>query len=98
MNTAYSIRELKDILSPVFEQYGVNKAILFGSYAKGLANSRSDVDLLVDSGLRGMEFFGLLESIVNSLEVPVDLIDITQIEQNSPIEKEIQQSGVQIFG
>ena len=98
MNAAYSISELKDILSPVFEQYGVRKATLFGSYAKGLANNRSDVDLLVDSGLRGLAFFGLPESVVSSLQVPVDLIDITQIEQNSTIDQEIRQSGVEIYG
>ena len=98
MNATYSISELKDILSPVFEQYGVRKATLFGSYAKGLANNQSDVDLLVDSGLRGLAFFGLLESVVNSLQVPVDLIDVTQIEQNSTINQEIRQSGVEIYG
>ena len=47
---AYSLEELKVKLDPVFGQYGVRNAILFGSYAKGLTNDHRDVDILVDSG------------------------------------------------
>lgn len=60
MRKLYTLPELKERLHPVFAQYGVRKATLFGSYAKGLATNRSDVALLVDSGLRGLAFFGLL--------------------------------------
>ena len=98
MDAIYSIGELRKTLQPVFEQYGVKSAILFGSYAKGNASTRSDVDLLVDSGLRGMAFFGLLESVVSTLSVPVDMIDVTQVEKNSEIDREIQRTGVRIFG
>ena len=98
MDVIYSVSELKKTLTPVFEKYGVKSAILFGSYAKGSATTRSDVDLLVDSGLRGMAFFGLLESVATTLDVPVDMIDVTQIEKNSEIDREIQRNGVRIFG
>lgn len=97
MQKVYSIRELKNILHPVFAGFGVRRAVLFGSYAKGQATSRSDVDILVDSGLRGLAFFGLLEGVASSLNVPVDLIDVTQIEKGSSIEMEIQQTGVPIY-
>jgi len=63
MSRIYTLAELKNTLNPVFEQFGVKKAVLFGSYAKGLATPRSDVDLYVDSGLRGLAFFGLLDGI-----------------------------------
>ena len=98
MNGVYSIETLKRQLCPVFEHYGVKSAVLFGSYAKGSANSRSDVDLLVDSGLRGMAFYGLLEGVSSALTVPVDLLDVTQIEKGSEIEREIRRSGVRIYG
>ena len=61
MDKVYTIPELKTILSPVFAEHGVKRAVLFGSYAKGVATPLSDVDLVVDSGLRGLAFFGLLE-------------------------------------
>ena len=48
-NTTYSIDDIKTLLHPVFVKHNVKKAVLFGSYVKGLANKNSDVDLLLDS-------------------------------------------------
>ena len=98
MSRIYTLAELKNTLNPIFEQFGVKKAVLFGSYAKGLATSRSDVDLFVDSGLRGLAFFGLLDGVASALDVPVDLIDASQVDKGSLIEQEIGRSGVQIYG
>ena len=98
MDAAYSINEIRSALRPVFSQYGIRSAVLFGSYAKGSANTRSDVDILVDSGLRGLQFFGLLESVSSALPIPVDLIDVTQLEPGSEIEREIRTTGVPLYG
>ena len=98
MNTIYTLNELKTMLYPVFSQYGIRSALLFGSYAKGSANGRSDVDILVDSGLRGLQFFGLLESVNSVLRIPVDLIDVSQIEPGSEIDLEIRKTGVPLYG
>jgi len=38
MENIYSSSELRSRLSPVFDQYGVKRAVLFGSYAKGTAD------------------------------------------------------------
>ena len=81
----------------MFSEYPVKKAILFGSYAKGLAEPNSDVDILVDSGLKGLSFFGLLEDVSTALDKNVDLLDITQIEPDSNIHLEIVKSGVVIY-
>lgn len=35
MSKVYSLAELQSILTPVFSEHGVRKAVLFGSYAKG---------------------------------------------------------------
>lgn len=98
MSKVYTVSELKDILYPIFAEHGVRSAVLFGSYSKGLATERSDVDLLVDSGLRGLAFFGLLEGVSSALGTPVDLIDVSQIERGSLIDQEISRSGVKIYG
>lgn len=98
MSKLYTVPELKELLTPVFEKNGVRQAVLFGSYAKGTATKRSDVDLLVDSGLRGLAFFGLLEDVASLLEAPVDLLDVTQITSGSSIDLEIRESGVRIYG
>lgn len=70
------IFSLADILRPIFKQYNVKSAILFGSVAKGSANEYSDIDLLVDSRLEGFKFCGLANKIEEAVNKPVDLFDV----------------------
>ncbi len=97
MNKVYSISELKQILTPVFASHGVKEAVLFGSYAKGTATEKSDVDLLVDSGLRGLRFVGFLDDVQRAVGKEVDLFDVTHIESGSLIDREIQRTGVTVY-
>ncbi len=97
MEQIYSIDELRSILSPVFVRYGVKRAVLFGSYGKSRATEKSDVDLLVDSGLRGLRFVGLSEALRTTLKKDVDVFDISHIEPHSPIEREIHDTGVTLY-
>lgn len=94
----YTVDDIERILHPVLDSHKVRKAVLFGSYVKGEATENSDIDLLVDSGLRGLAFFGLLEDVVTSLGKDVDLLDTSQIIPNSKIDNEIAKSGVVIYG
>ncbi len=51
----YSIKEIKDIVSPIAKKYGVERVYLFGSYARGEATDKSDLDLRIDKGgLKGL--------------------------------------------
>jgi len=97
VSNANSLDEIKVLLSPVFDRYKVKRAVLFGSYAKGSANDKSDVDILVDSGLRGLRFISLYEDIRRALGNVVDLLDTTHIEADSKIEREIMETGVVIY-
>ena len=94
----YSVQEVKSKLKPVFDSYNVKRAVLFGSVAKNEANEKSDVDILVDSGLHGIAFFGLLEDVVTVIGRKVDLIDNSQIETGSKIDDEIRDTGILIYG
>jgi len=94
----YTPQQIRLILQPVFDEHKVKKAVLFGSYAKGQARRNSDIDILVDSGLKGLAFYGLLEDVVTTLDKNVDMIDISQVSKNSDIDKEIARSGVMIYG
>lgn len=94
----YTILELKQTLSPIFKKHKVKKAILFGSYVKGTADTRSDVDLVVDTDLTGLNFYGLLGDVCDSLRFPVDLVDKKSIKKGSDFEKEIERTGVTIYG
>ena len=97
-NQIYSPQQIQALLIPIFQEYNIRKAVLFGSYAKGIAQDKSDIDLLVDSGLKGMTFFGLLEDVVTALGKDVDLLDTSQIIPNSEVENEIAKTGVVIYG
>lgn len=94
----YKAQEIKELLSPIMKKYNVKSAILFGSVAKNSATDKSDVDILVNSGLKGISFYGLLEDIVEKLKTKVDLIDTSQIEPKSKIEQEIKNTGILIYG
>lgn len=85
-------------LGPVLRKYGVKKALLFGSFAKGEETEKSDVDLCVDSGLRGLKFVGLIEEIRQALSGKmVDVLDVSHFEEGSVIAKEIARTGVVIY-
>ena len=96
MDSIFSPLELRSRLSPIFTQHNVKRAVLFGSHANGTANGKSDIDLLVDSGLRGLRFVLLCEDIRTTLGRDVDLLDVTHIEKNSSIDREISSTGVVI--
>ena len=90
--------KIRQICTPLFEKYGVKYAYLFGSYAKGKATERSDVDLLISMPLNGLRFYELVEVLRESLKKKVDLLDETQLDNNSVLVKEILRDGIKIYG
>ena len=93
----YSVEEIKKRLEPVFRARHVKKAILFGSYAQNRADRKSDVDILVDSGLRGLKFFGLVADVQSVLEKEVDVLDVHYVKKESPVGEKISRTGVTIY-
>lgn len=92
-----SISDIQTALTPVFLDYDISRAVLFGSVAKGAATGKSDLDLLVDSGLRGLRFVGFMEAVRRAAGMPVDILDVSHIEKGSRIEREILSTGVTIY-
>lgn len=72
----YTIDEIKLKVSPIAQNYGIKRASLFGSYAKGTANDQSDIDICVDKGrLRSLiQYFSFVNDLENSLQCHVDVI------------------------
>lgn len=97
MQGVYTVPQLSAILSPVLMRYGVRRAVLFGSYVKGKATENSDIDLLVDSGLKGLRFISLLDEISEITGKEVDLFDVTHIDRDSLIDREIRETGVTLY-
>ncbi|WP_373513169.1 nucleotidyltransferase family protein [Persicitalea sp.] len=64
------------LLKPILaERYHVAKIGYFGSYAKGLADESSDIDILVEFAEPvGWEFFRVQDAIEEILGIRVDLV------------------------
>lgn len=65
-NYVSDVRQISRRARPIFRRYGVKKAILFGSFARGTQTRRSDVDLILiqDTDKRYFERFeGILEDL-----------------------------------
>jgi predicted nucleotidyltransferase len=94
-----SVEQIRERTIQVLRKYPVDKAILFGSYAKGEATNKSDIDLCIDTNgeLRGLDFVGLLEILVDALGADIDLIDKSHIEPDSLVIQEIEDGGVVIY-
>ena len=70
-----TIEEIKAAVTPICERYGVEKMWLFGSYARGEADDKSDVDLIhVGGKFRGFEYGGFYGDIRDVLGVELDLV------------------------
>lgn len=76
MGRIYGLNEIQTIISPILSSYGVNRAYLFGSYARGEATEESDIDIRIDGGqIRGMFGLGALyHELTEALKKPVDLV------------------------
>lgn len=84
--------------SVVFQKYNVEYCYLFGSYAKGKAKPDSDVDLLISSDVKGLQFFALVEDLRNTLHKRVDALDTRQLNNNPNLINEILKDGIKIYG
>lgn len=72
----YTIDEIRAKAVPIAKKYGVKKLSLFGSYARGEADAKSDVDFLYDGiNQSGMfAYFGFVYDLETEFGCHVDLV------------------------
>jgi len=99
MTHVYTTNEIKEKLEPIFRSAPIEKAFLFGSYAKGLQTSSSDIDIVIDSRgeLLNINFYGVLEDISECLKKRIDLIEFSEIQEGSSIYSAVTQEGVLLY-
>jgi len=93
----YTLEEIREKIKPAATKYNVRSIYLFGSYAKGNATEKSDIDLLTDSGLKGIKFYGFLDALTNIFNKDIDLIDIREISERSELSEEIKKTGILVY-
>ena len=72
----YSIEDIRRIAVPIAASYGVDRVRLFGSYARGEATEKSDVDFRIDRGeVRDLFQMGALYADLQAkLCKPLDIV------------------------
>lgn len=90
-------KSLNELFSKQYKEQ-VDFCYLFGSYAKGYASETSDVDLCIATSLTGLRFVGLSERIRNVLHKKIDLIRLSNLENNLSLITDIMESGIRIYG
>jgi len=94
----YTVEEIKDRLTPIFEEKGVIRAVLFGSYAKGEATAESDIDIIahVDEDMDILDFAEISGFVEDLLNKRVDFLYGGDTLSND-MRLEIEKTGVTIF-
>ena len=95
----HTVEEITQKITPLFNNKGIVKVILFGSYAKGLATENSDIDLVVEAE-DWVDIFDLSEISVNiseALSKSVDFIAAEDIIPGGRADLEIKSSGRVIY-
>lgn len=70
------IEQIAEKVTPIFKKYGVIRAGVFGSYARGEQKPDSDVDFLVEypKGASLYDVFDIREEVEKALDKEVDLV------------------------
>ena len=73
-----TIKQIKERILPILNKHNINEVYLFGSYARGEANNKSDVDIYCEPGdIKTLIDQGFLEDeLKESLNKDVDVIFI----------------------
>ena len=98
-----SVEDIQQKIMPICLEYGIKKAYLFGSYARGEADEKSDVDIRIEKGdnnkLKSLiQVSGFRRKLEEALLKKVDLITIMPKQSLYDIfRKKIQQEEVLLY-
>ena len=96
-NHVYSVNEIRKIVAPIAEKYGIRSVRLFGSYARGEARSYSDLDFVINEGeTRSLfQLGGLQAELAEAFHKKVDLLTESSLEPD--FRHSIQADEVMIY-
>lgn len=94
-----NFKMIKDAVNQVCSKYDkVSVVYLFGSYARGEATPKSDVDLLFVSDEMGLEYFGMVEEIRDLIfRKKIDAPTYKSAVNDAFFLKEVLRDGVKIY-
>lgn len=90
-------KELYEKVISILRKHGIKKILVFGSYARGEATPKSDLDLIVEfpKGTSLLDHIGIENDLIEKLKIKVDLISKNGI---SPyLKDDIMKEAIVIF-
>jgi uncharacterized protein len=89
----YTIDEIKERFEKIADKYGIEEAYLFGSYARGNATKKSDVDIFIKEGKIQtlLQLCGFRLDVQDALKKEIDIVvdGGTKVEFERNIGKEL---------
>lgn len=84
MAAKYELEELIEIVTPLIRHYDeIDRAFIFGSYARGEADAKSDLDIRIDADkLRNMDLCALMVRVERALNMTVHIIPTDSVPEN----------------
>jgi len=98
MNKLYTTTEIKSKITDTARKYGIQKAYLFGSYARGEAKHESDIDICIEKGkLRTLfELSGFCQDLEEMLGNKVDVVTTAGLSDD--FKEQIEKDMILIYG
>ena len=95
-NRIFTLESITAMVKPLAEKYHVKEIYLFGSYARGEADEKSDLDFLVFGGenFKLTNVLALGEDLREVLKKKVDIFEIREVNQDSEFYKTIMRETV----
>ena len=80
----YTVEDIKKLVKPIAEEYGIEKVYLFGSYARGEADEKSDVDLLIKgfSSDKPWAYPGMFIDMEEKFGKDVDIVSVEALNES----------------
>lgn len=93
-----SMHEIETIIRSLLRKYNAEYALLFGSYARGEADEKSDIDVVVFGGERfdKTDIFAFAEDLFESTGKHVDVYEICEVNKGTDFYNNIMREGVRI--
>ena len=99
-NYISNVRYIKYVCRTLFkEKYPeIECAYLFGSYARGEATGKSDIDILIVCLPLGIKLYGIATELEEQLHKKIDLHTHRQLLKNETLLTEILKESIKIYG
>jgi predicted nucleotidyltransferase len=94
----YSVDEIKRRFEKIADKYEIEEAYLFGSYARGEATPKSDVDIFIREGKIQtlLQLCGFRLDVQDALNKEIDVV--VEDDANTAIERSINKELLKIYG